>query len=233
MKRAIVTGGTRGIGLAVCRQLEKEGYSVIATYSQNEEDAFLAREALPTVQFIRTDVSSEEEIKKLFSTCASIDLLVCNAGVSLFGQVQDTTRAEYDRVMNVNMLGTFLCCKYAVKKMLDKGGAIITVSSIWGEEGGSCESVYSASKGAVIAFTKALAKELAPSNIIVNCVSPGVIDTRMNERIGFADMESLKEEIPLGRLGSADEVAAAIVFLAEQKYITGQVLGVNGGFFIP
>ena len=232
MKRAVVTGGTRGIGLSVCRLLLKKGYAVTALWSHDETAAELAKTELPEVSFVRADVSNEGDVKRVFSALPSLELLVCNAGVELFKQVQDTTQEDYARVMDINMGGVFLCAKHAVKKLIETGGAIVNVASVWGEVGGSCESVYSASKGAVIAFTKALAKELAPSNVTVNCVSPGAIDTAMNARLSKEERESLSEEIPLGRFGTSEEVASAVVFLAENRYITGQVLSVNGGFGI-
>ena len=228
--RAVVTGGTRGIGLAVCRLLSESGVSVTALYHADERAAEEARKALPAVDFVRADVSNEAQVREVFSKLPSLAYLVNNAGVSLFSQVQDTSLEDFRRVMDINMGGTFLCTKYAVPKMLERGGAIINVSS--GESGGSCESVYSASKGAVIAFTKALAKELAPARITVNCVSPGVIDTQMNAHLSSEDKKSLFEEIPMGRFGTSEEVARAIVSLLESKYVTGQILGVNGGFCI-
>ncbi|MDE7296186.1 MAG: SDR family oxidoreductase, partial [Clostridia bacterium] len=191
-----------------------------------------AKKALPQVNFLRADVAREQDVSAVFSQISSLDLLVNNAGVCSFAQVQDITAEEYARVMNTNAGGQILCAKYAVKKMLERGGAIVNISSIWGETGGSCESLYSASKGAVIAFTKALAKELAPSGIRVNCVSPGVIDTEMNARLSKEEKAALAEEIPLGRFGSAEEVARAVLFLAEAEYITGQVLAINGGLYI-
>lgn len=231
MKRAVVTGGTRGIGLAVCKLLVQNGYQVTALYAGGK-DLEEAQKLLPEVEFVRADVSDEEAVRALFKKIPALDLLVNNAGVALYKQVQDTSREEFDRVMGVNMGGAFYCSKYAVKKMLENGGAIVNISSVWGETGGSCESVYSASKGAVIAFTKALAKELAPSGITVNCVSPGVIETEMNAHLKQEERAALAEEIPLGRIGRVEEVAEAVLFLAEAKYITGQVLAVNGGFNI-
>ena len=164
MKRAVVTGGTRGIGLAVVRLLADSGYAVTAFYSSNEEDASRARIAVPSAEFLRVNVADEAAVARTFSKFESLSLLVNNAGVSSFSQVQDVSWEEFSRVMNVNAGGTFLCCKHAVKKMLSEGGSIVNVSSVWGQTGGSCESVYSASKGAVIAFSKALAKELAPAH---------------------------------------------------------------------
>ncbi len=230
--RALVTGGTRGIGLEVCRLLCERGDSVTALYSHDEAAAEAAKKLLPAVQFLRADVRDEEALKAVFAGISSLDLLVNNAGVALFRQVQDTTVSEWEDVFGVNARGTFLCCKYAVPKMLQKGGAIVNVASVWGETGGSCESVYSASKGAVIAFTKALAKELAPSSITVNCVSPGVIDTKMNARLSEDERAALSGEIPIGRFGTAEEAARAVLFLLGNRYVTGQVLGVNGGFYI-
>ena len=226
----VVTGGTRGIGLACCRLFAAQNARVTALWAHAEEDAAAAARALPQVTFLRTDVSREEEVARAFAAIGTPDVLVNNAGVDLFAQVQDVSFEAWRRVTDVNAGGTILCTKYAVKKMLAHGGAIVNVASVWGETGGSCESVYSASKGAVIAFTRALAKELAPVGITVNCVSPGAIDTQMNARLTPEERAALAEEIPMGRFGTADEVAEAVLFLARQRYITGQVLGVNGGF---
>ena len=230
--RAVVTGGTRGVGLAVCKALSERGYAITALYSSGEEDVIKARAALPAVSFIKADVSRESDVKAVFDTFRSLDVLVNNAGTALYKQVQDTTYEEWARVMGVNAGGTFLCAKHAVKKMIERGGAIVNVASVWGETGGSCESVYSASKGAVIAFTKALAKELAPSRITVNCVSPGVVDTRMISNLSIEDRAALCEDIPLGRFACPEEVASAVLFCIENKYLTGQVISPNGGFYI-
>ena len=232
MKRAVVTGGTRGIGLAVVRLLADSGYAVTAFYSSNEEDASRARIAVPSAEFLRVNVADEAAVARTFSKFESLSLLVNNAGVSSFSQVQDVSWEEFSRVMNVNAGGTFLCCKQAVKKMLSEGGSIVNVSSVWGQTGGSCESVYSASKGAVIAFSKALAKELAPAKIRVNCVCPGMIDTRMNGGLDESARAAFREEILLEREGTAEEVALAVLFLAEHGYITGEILSVNGGYYV-
>lgn len=232
MKRALVTGGTRGIGFEVCKLLLERGYRVTALYSKDVKSAKEAQEILKGVTFLRADVSSEEDIKKVFEEIPSLDLLVNNAGVELYKLAQDTTLGEWRKVMDVNAGGAFLCAKYAVKKMLDKGGSIVSISSVWGQTGGSMESVYSSSKGAVIAFTKALAKELAPMNVTVNCVAPGAIDTDMMKRFNAEEKKALCEEIPLGRLGTPQEVAEAVLFLAENRYVTGQVLAINGGLYI-
>ena len=230
MKQALITGGTRGIGYAVCALLAQNGYSVTALYSRDERSAQSARERLKGVTFVRADVADEEEVKRVFAQFSALDLLVNNAGVELYKLAQDTSFEEWRRVMDVNAGGPFLCSKYAVKKMLDAGGAIVNVSSIWGQIGASMESVYSASKGAVIAFTKALAKELAPAGITVNCVCPGAVDTDMMKRFSKEEVRALEEEIPLGRLATPEEIARAVLFLAQNRYITGEILSVNGGW---
>ena len=232
MKTALVTGGTKGIGLAVVKLLIEKGYAVTALYSADTAAAERAKREAPQAEFVRADVSKEEDVKAVFSRFSTLDVLVNNAGVALYKQVQDTTLKEWERVNAVNAGGTFLCSKYAVRKMLERGGAIVNISSVWGEAGGSCESAYSASKGAVIAFTTALAKELAPAKITVNCVSPGVVDTDMCAHLNKEERKALEEEIPLGRFGTPEEVARAVLFLIENGYITGQILGVNGGFCV-
>ena len=230
--RALITGGTRGIGFACCRLFSDAGYAVTALYSRDEGAARAARESLPQVDFVRADVANEADVARVFAGIPSLDVLVNNAGICYFAQVQDVTMSDWERVMGVNTGGAFLATKYAVKKMLAKGGAIVNVSSVWGITGGSCESVYSASKGAVIAFTKATAKELAPAGITVNCVAPGVIDTAMNAHLQGEDRRALEAEIPLGRYGLPEEVAQAVFFLARAKYVAGQILGVDGGFCV-
>ena len=228
-KIALVTGGTRGIGLAVSLAFAGLGFDVFAAYSADEESAEKAREQ--GINAVRADVSDEGAGKALFARTGTPDVLVNNAGVALFRQIQDTTAAEWDRLFAVNVRGAFLCAREAAKGMISrKSGLIVNISSVWGEEGGSCESAYSASKAALIGFTKALAKELGPSGIRVNCVSPGVIDTRMNARLSPEEMRALCDEIPLGRTGTGGEVAKAVVALYENGYITGADIPVTGGF---
>ena len=231
MKTVLVTGGVRGIGEAIAQAFLRKGYRVCAVYSKDEESA--KKIALEGVEVFRTDVANEDEVKALFKQIGDVDVLVNNAGVSLVKQIQDTTFAEFNRVMSINLGGAFLCSREAAKGMIDKrNGLIVNISSVWGEVGGSCESVYSASKSALIGFTKALAKELGWSGVRVNCVSPGVIDTAMNARFSAEDMQSLVDEIPMGRLGSGEDVAKAVVYLEENEYVTGVDIPVNGGFSI-
>ena len=230
--RALVTGGTKGIGLATVGRLIEEGYLVTALYHRDEAAAEAAKKWYPAAEFLRADVANAGEMQAVFARFPSLDALVLNAGVPLFGQVQDISFETYRSVMDTNFGGVFLGAKYGIPKMLEKGGAIVAVSSVWGETGGSCESIYSATKGAVQSFIKALAKELAPAMITANCVSPGVVETEMNAHLSAGERAALEEEIPLGRYARPEEVAEAIVFLIESRYITGQILPVNGGFHI-
>ena len=231
MKKVLVTGGVRGIGLSIALAFLKKGYLVYVGYSKDEESANRAKEAgLIPLCF---DVASEREVLAAFSQTGGVDILVNNAGIALVKQIQDTTIEEFERVTAVNLRGAFLCAREAVKSMLKKGGGlIVNIASVWGEVGGSCESVYSASKGGLIAFTKALAAELGYSKIRVNAVSPGAIDTRMNACFSKEEKEAIVSEIPLGRMGEGEDVAKAVLFLEENEYVTGVDLPVNGGFSI-
>lgn len=231
MKTVLVTGGVRGIGLAIALAFQKKGYRVCVTYSKDEENAMRAKGQ--GLEVYRADVRSEMEIAALAKEIGAVDVLVNNAGVAMFKQVQDVTVDEFDDLFAVNMRGAFLCVKHFVPKMIEKkSGLIVNISSVWGEIGGSCESVYSASKGALIAFTKALANELGYSGIRVNTVSPGVIATEMNSRLSADELAALVDGIPAGRAGTGDDVAKAVVFLEENEYVTGIDLPVNGGFSI-
>ena len=211
MKTILVTGGTRGIGLAIAQAFQKKGYRVVVTYSKDEESANLAKEQ--GLEVFRADVSKEDEVVVLIKQIGRVDVLVNNAGVSLIKQLQDISYEEYKRVMDVNVGGAFLCSREVVKGMIDRqSGLIVNISSIWGEVGGSCESIYSASKSALIGFTKALSKELGYSGIRVNCISPGVIDTPMNAHFTVEELACIKEEIPMGRLGLGEDVAKAVLY---------------------
>ena len=231
MKTVLITGGTRGIGRSIASLFLQKGYRVCVTYSRDEDSA--KETAALGAEVYRADVSKEEDVVALFAKIGRVDVLVNNAGVSLIKQIQDVSYAEYERVMSVNMGGAFLCSREAVKGMIDRqNGLIVNISSVWGEVGGSCESVYSASKAALLGFTKALAKELGWSKIRVNSISPGVIDTPMTAHFTAEEISALKEEIPMGRLGVGDDVARAVAYLEENEYVTGIDLPVNGGFSI-
>lgn len=220
MKKVLITGGATGIGKACALNFKNNGYDVYITYNNTLPD-------YEGVKALKCDLKSLEDIHCLFEQIGSIDILVNNAAVSLIKQINDVTPDDYEDLMGVNERAVYFCSKYALKYMLkNHSGSIINISSMWGQCGASCETLYSMSKAGVIGFTKALAKELAPSNITVNCVSPGIIDTRMNECF---DKKDLIEEVPLRRLGTPENIAESVLFLAENDYITGQVLGVNGG----
>lgn len=220
MKKVLITGGATGIGKATALLFKQKGYDVFITYNQSEPD-------FDGITKIKCNLENENEIIELFNQIKSIDVLVNNAGISLIKQINDTTAEEYDKIMRINARSYFLCSREAVKLMLkNHSGAIVNVSSIWGQLGASCEIAYSMSKAAVIGLSRSLAQELAPSGITVNCVCPGIIDTRMNSMFEKSELE---EEVPIGRLGTAEEVADAIYFLSQNKYITSQILGVNGG----
>lgn len=220
MEKVLITGGATGIGKATAQLFAQKGYDVFITYNQSKPD-------FDGVTKIKCNLQNEDEIVNLFNQIGNIDILVNNAGISLIKQINDTTAQEYDKIMSINARSYFLCCREAVKLMLkNHKGAIVNVSSMWGQMGASCEIAYSMSKFAVVGLTHSLAQELAPSGITVNCICPGIIDTRMNEMF---DKKELEAQVPIGRLGTAQEVAQAIYYLTQNKYITSQILGVNGG----
>ncbi|MCD8160359.1 MAG: 3-oxoacyl-ACP reductase FabG [Clostridiales bacterium] len=238
-KTVLITGASRGIGAAAARRFAAEGWNVAVNYCRSRAQAEALCRALGPGAFpVQADVADWRQVQAMTDAAAerfgSLDALVCNAGIALPGMVlQDVTGEQWERLMAVDVNGVYHACRAALPYLLRQHrGSIVTVSSIWGQVGGSCEVAYSAAKGAVLSFSRALAKEVGPSGITVNVVAPGVIDTDM---MAFADGESrqaLAEETPLGRLGTAEEVAAAIYFLCsgDAAFITGQVLGVNGGF---
>lgn len=232
MKTVLVTGGARGIGKAVCTAFADAGCFVIINYNKSEKEAKALSASLKNSVAFKADVSKKEEIDKMLSVYPDIDILVNNAGVSLFGVFDAFKEDELKKLYDVNLFGTLNVSRAVLPSMLHrKSGVIINISSIWGECGASCEVDYSASKSAIIGFTKALAKEVGPCGIRVNCVCPGVIDTDMNARLSIEEVRSLVETIPLERLGRPEDVANAVLFLADEKadYISGAVLSVNGG----
>ena len=239
-KIALVTGASSGIGRGVALELSKAGASLILNYNKNllgaEETKKLIQETGGYAYIMQCDVSSYGEVKKMVDNIiikfGKIDVLVNNAGISKVGLFIDMTEDDFDSMMDTNLKGIFNCSHNVVKHMLnEKRGSIINISSIWGNVGASCEVIYSASKGGINSFTKALAKELAPSNIRVNAIAPGVISTDMNKWLTLEEKESLKQEIPMLRLGESEDIGALVRFLAqeESKYITGQIINVDGG----
>ena len=233
-KVAIVTGGSRGIGEAICEELINTGYKVILNYRNSYEKAIKIKERLGENLFlIKADVGNLEEVKVMADFCMNqfgrLDVLVNNAGISQIKPFADITEEDWDEMIRVNLKGVYNTTKSVIDLMIhQKYGKIINISSIWGEVGSSCEVHYSTAKAGVIGFTRALAKELALSNIQVNCITPGIIDTDMNAEF---NKEDLKKEVPSEKLGTPKDIAKAVLFLASEDsdYITGQVLGVNGG----
>ena len=237
-KIALVTGASRGIGRAIAIELAKEGASIVINYSKDHDGAEKTLEEIKRVNgygvLIKEDISSYENTKimvdEIISTMGKIDILVNNAGISKIGLFMDSDKENIDHIMNVNLLGPIYLTKHVM--IPRKSGNIVNISSMWGETGASCEVLYSATKGGINLFTRSLAKELAPSNIRVNAIAPGVIDTPMNSFLTENEKSELEEEIPLGRFGKPEEVGRLTAFLCsdDSSYITGQVIRTDGGF---
>ncbi len=242
-KTVIITGSSQGIGAACAVEFAQKGYNVVINYNNSETLAKNLCDGLhrggARCIAVGADVTYSGEvenlIKKTVAAFGGIDVLVNNAGIAGQQLVQDISDREWNRIIGVNLTGTFNVTRAVVPYMLSKKeGSIVNISSMWGQVGASMESAYSAAKAGVIGFTKALAKELGPSGIRVNCVCPGVVETRMNRNLTLETIEQLSNETPLGRLGTPQEVASAVRFLADDTaaFITGQILGVNGGIVI-
>ena len=232
MASVVVTGGSRGIGAAITARYAARGDRVYFLYEKNHEAARAVAEKTGAVP-ICCDVADGSAVAEAFARIPEVDILVCNAGVCWYGLLTAMPEGEWNRMFDVNVKGIYNCVKAAMPAMLRKhAGSIITMSSMWGQVGASCEAAYSATKGAVIALTKALAKELGPSGIRVNCVAPGVILTDMCANVAPEVLEELAEEAPVGRNGTPEDVARVVESLADAEFVTGQVLGVSGGYVI-
>ena len=240
-KTVIITGGSKGIGAATAIFFARRGYNVVINYNNSRESANILTRSLSeqgySVSSFKADVSNRLDtdlmIKETVYRYGSVDVLINNAGIAMQGLITDIDDFDANKIFDINLKGVYNCCRSVTPVMVkQKSGKIINISSMWGQVGASCEVAYSAAKAGVIGLTKALAKELAPSNITVNAIAPGLIETNMNSNISVEDLNAFVEDIPLGRMGSADEVAAAALFLASDiaDYITGQVLGINGGY---
>jgi 3-oxoacyl-[acyl-carrier protein] reductase len=232
MSTVVITGGSRGIGAAAVKLFAEKGYRVFFLYEKEHEAAKSVAEATGATA-ICCDVADGAAVNAAFSQIGHVDILICNAGIVHVGLMSQMEEAQWDRIFGVNVKGIYNCVNAAMPAFLRKhSGSIVTVSSMWGQVGASCEAAYSATKGAVIALTKALAKELGPSGIRVNCVAPGVILTDMCRDVDPAILEEMAEENPVGRNGTPMDVANAMIYLADAEFITGQVLPVNGGYVI-
>lgn len=239
----LITGAARGIGRACALAFAQEGYCVAVNYRKHESEALSLSEEIRamgrTCQVFQADVAVREQVEDMTravkETFGRVDVLVNNAGLAQQKLFSDITDEDWQRMFDVNMKGMFHCAQAVLPMMIGlKRGRIVNVSSIWGISGASCEVHYSASKAAVIGFTKALAKEVGPSGIQVNCVAPGVVDTDMNQMLDAETKQALREETPLGCMGAPDDIAQTILFLASEKakFITGQILSPNGGLII-
>ncbi|MCC0698456.1 SDR family oxidoreductase [Clostridioides sp. ZZV15-6383] len=242
-KTVLITGGSRGIGKALSKAFAKEGYNILINFNKSENEAkelyTILNEKNFSVKLFKADVSNREDVENMMDYCVKefggLDVLVNNAGISQDKLFTDITDEDWDNMMNINLKGSFYCSQVALKYMIsEKKGNIINISSIWGISGASCEVHYSITKAGMIGMTKALAKEVGPSNIRVNSIAPGVIDTDMLSGYNEEDINVLVEETPLMRLGTPEDIANCAIFLASDKsnFITGQVISPNGGFVI-
>ena len=232
MKHVLITGGSRGIGAAAVRAFSEAGCRVTFFYAKNH-GAAQEVSAKTGAEALCCDVADYSAVRETVSHIAPVDVLVNNAGIAHYGLISQITEEEWTRLFAVNVGGVYHCVNAVLPAMLQKqSGCILNVASMWGQVGASCEAAYSATKGAVIALSKALAQELGPSGIRVNCVSPGVILTDMCAAVGQDTLDALAQQTPLGRNGTAEDVASALVYLAGAEFITGQILPVNGGFLV-
>lgn len=243
MSTVLITGASRGIGAACARAFAKAGYDIAVNYCRSEEKAIALvneTESIGTrAVAVQADVADSMQVKAMFDTVraelGSVDVLVNCAGIAHSGLLTELTDDEWNNLIGTDLSGTFYCCREALKDMIRAhSGAIVNIASMWGEVGASCEAAYSAAKAGVIGLTKALAKEVGPSGIRVNAVSPGVVMTDMMAGYTAEDIAALKNETPLNRLGTPEDIAQTVLFLASDKaqFITGQVIGVNGGMVI-
>ena len=232
METTVITGGSRGIGAAAVARFAQRGDRVVFLYEKDHEAARKVAQATGA-EAICCDVADGEAVRRAFASIGHLDNLILCAGICRYGLLQDLSEEDWDRIFAVNVKGIYTCVKAAMPAFLQaQKGSIVTVSSMWGQVGASCEAAYSATKGAVIALTKALAKELGPSGIRVNCVAPGVILTDMCASVAPEVLAELAGETPVGRNGKPEDVARAMEYLAGAEFITGEVLAVNGGYVI-
>ncbi len=232
MKHVLITGGSRGIGAATVRAFSAAGYAVSFFYEKCTAQAALVAEQTGAAA-VRCDVADAQAVQEAVSALAPVDVLVNNAGIAHYGLISQISEAQWDRLFAVNVKGVYHCVNAVLPAMLHRqAGSIVNVASMWGQVGASCEACYSATKGAILALTKALAQELGPSGIRVNAVSPGVILTDMVKNVSREVLDGLAQETPLEKNGRPEDVAQAILYLAEAEFVTGQNLPVNGGFVL-
>ena len=236
-KVAIITGASRGIGKAIAQSLAKNENKVIANYNKSEEQAKLLEKEFNNIEIYRADVSKREEvhnmIQDIIGKYGRIDVLINNAGISQEKMFSDVTDEDWNNMINTNLYSVFCTIQEVLPYMIaQKNGSIINISSIWGIVGASCESIYSVSKAGIDAITKSLAKELGPSGIRVNSIAPGIIDTDMNKNLSKQEIEDIKNEIPLEKIGRTVDIAKCVEWLINDEYTTGQIISINGGWII-
>lgn len=240
-KAVLVTGGSRGIGAEIVKMLAKENYSIVLNYNHSEKQAIQIQEELQKqgkqIAIFQADVSKREAVKKLIqftiNTFGTIDVLINNAGIAQEKLFTDITDNDWNTMLNTNLNSVFYCTQEALPEMIrKKEGCIINISSIWGITGSSCEVAYSTAKAGINGMTKALAKELGPSNIRVNAIAPGIIDTSMNEYLTKEEKQVIEQEIPLEKVGKTIDIARCVKWLMEDEYTTGQIISINGGWYI-
>lgn len=240
-KVVLVTGGSRGIGAAIVKYLALNGYEVILNYNKSEQNAREIRQFLQEqnvmIDLEQADVSDQKQVQEMVNNIIKkhhkIDVLINNAGSSLAKTFLNTSKEEWEDIINVNLNSVYYCTEAVLPNMLErKDGCVINISSIWGVTGASCEVAYSTTKAAINGFTKALAKEMGLSNIRVNCIAPGIIDTDMNNNLSKEELKEIVEEIPLNRIGNPEDIARCVEWLITDKYTTGQIININGGWLI-
>ena len=241
VKVAIITGSSRGIGREIAKTLARKGIKVVANYNKSEEAAKELKQELEEegikIDIIKADVSKREDAKRLveftLNKYGKVDILINNAGISEYKLFTDETDEDWNKIINTNLYSAFAMSQEVIPNMVhNKSGCIINMSSAWGVVGGSLEVIYSVSKAGLDGLTKALAKELGPSNIRVNSIAPGMIYTKMNEKFSKEELKEIEEEIPLGKIGKPSDIAKCIEWLLEDEYTTGQVISINGGWII-
>ena len=233
----LITGASRGIGREIAIKLANNGNRIIANYNKSEEQANILKQENNNIEIYKADVSKREEVHQMVADViqkyGKIDVLINNAGISEEKMFIDVTDADWNRMINVNLYSVFCVTQEVLPSMVaQKNGCIINISSIWGLVGASCESIYSVSKAGIDAITKSLAKELGPSGIRVNSIAPGIIDTDMNKNLNQQEMDQIKESIPLEKIGKAIDIAKCVEWLVDDKYTTGQIISINGGWII-
>ncbi len=240
-KTVVITGASKGIGAEIVRLLAMENYNIVLNYNKSENEAKQIQENLlkqnKKIEIFKADVSKREEVKQLIDFTLkkfkTIDVLINNAGISSQKLFTEITDEEWNNMLNTNLNSVFYCSQEALKEMINKKqGCIINISSIWGITGGSCEVAYSTAKAGVNGLTKALAKEVGPSNIRVNAIAPGIIETEMNSHLTEQEKNEIKEEIPLNKIGMPNDIAKCVKWLIEDTYTTGQIISINGGWYI-